>query len=804
MADERISRAQTRASSPTRPDPVHAPEKRSSPFERIITACPPISESLLLQLPTSSIISLYHTSECLRQFLQDYPTAWKSLSFRSPSPSRSVIRQGSPGSDASADSSASSSKLYNLDLLLVNIVLPFGVRLRTLELDHTTIAGESLAHCVLHARRDTLEHLSVRGCKQISLKYHIVPFLTLFKLQQHSRPGSIPKTGLKLKSLYTFRCRHHRRRPYTPESLLRKDSDSLPTHDLIQLCHELGIWTDSAWCPTVGGRCLRRKEYSFGRGTPDAKIEVWVVYDRLWRSCNRLGPRYPAQVGRRSVPNGHLWQDAETGYNGEPLGCQEDGKGVPAHLRRSHATFTEDIKCDGCSVQVQERCEHCSIMMHCMGCRKTFCQTCAFSRPLPRGTNHDRENGNHLWWAPGTSRNPNLMLQEITPDANSTIGFIPNSTIPPATKMRWCCVKPTFSHGGSISFPGRTVSCFSNNQIRAVPLPRNKQYEDRDFAIRQKNEMRGTICMVRRSPGRELHHTLRKPLNSPDDFCSRNLCEDCWNVPTWKASCLICRQTLCLAHDFRLQKVRLCGYKPLDTEENLDIENSKMVDVLMEWKRKLAIDNILWEEGLKLFQEHLRSLDLSSDLSTILEAIVPLIKVPLAKDLEMKKEIHHLISLAGFGMPRRIVAPQPENPVSPTEPTEKLPSLPYDPIIRKWQGCGALMCPSHRSIFDHRPKCTAVPRECTNCTTYICPICIVRNPACDCSFCKDRYRCPNCFFLEEHKCKKTEEMAEKKRIEEASRREEAEWTRILGEANNIAERLGEFLRCWEEASISET
>ena len=261
---------------------IHKPQSQLSTFECLLSTHPPVLESLFLQLPTSSIFDLYHTSKYLKSFLQDYPIAWNHLSFRSLSPGRIATRQSSPSSDGSADSTVSQSKYYALDQLLLTIVLPFALRLKSLDLDHTAVSGLALTSSVLHARRETLQHLSVRGCKQVSLKYHIVPFLTIFSLQhsvgEKRKNGS---SGLALRSLYTFRCRHHRRRPYTPGSLLRKDSDSEHTHELIVICRNLGIWTDTAWCPTPGGRCLRRKDYSFSRAIPEARIEVWVVYDRL-------------------------------------------------------------------------------------------------------------------------------------------------------------------------------------------------------------------------------------------------------------------------------------------------------------------------------------------------------------------------------------------------------------------------------------------------------------------------------------------------------------------------------------------
>ena len=201
------------------------PRQRTSlsRFEQIISTHPPVFESLLLQLPTSSILDLYHTSNHIRSFLQGYPTAWNHLSFRSFSPGRLASRQTSPASDSSGDTSAIQSKPYALDQLLMAIVLPFGTRLISLDLDHTAVAGDTLTSIVLHSRRETLQHLSVRGCKQVSLKYNIMPFLTLFSLRKSASEfqNSGPVPGLGLRSLYTLGCRHPRRRGYTPGSLLR-------------------------------------------------------------------------------------------------------------------------------------------------------------------------------------------------------------------------------------------------------------------------------------------------------------------------------------------------------------------------------------------------------------------------------------------------------------------------------------------------------------------------------------------------------------------------------------------------------
>jgi len=259
-------------------------------FEAILSTNPPILESLLLQVPTKTILRLYHTSSYLRRFLQTYPTAWRYLSFRLSQPASLPPPPLPPNGDVNGGAVARLSPNYGVDQLLINIVNPFSTNLTSLELDNTAVSGAILLSTVLNRRSETLEHLSVRGCKNVSLKYHIVDWLKGFwtssdphaPLSAASHPPQ-DFQNLALKSLYTYRCRHHRRRPYLPSSLYRRDSDSEPTHDIVTLCHLLGIWTDTTWCTTPGARCYRRRGYVTMRVPQDPR-EVWVVYDR---QCQR-------------------------------------------------------------------------------------------------------------------------------------------------------------------------------------------------------------------------------------------------------------------------------------------------------------------------------------------------------------------------------------------------------------------------------------------------------------------------------------------------------------------------------------
>jgi hypothetical protein len=584
-------------------------------FESIITSYPPVLESFLAQISTVTLLELYHTSPHLRDFLRTYPLAWKTLSFRLPQPAVTV---GSPGNET-PENRERQSKAYSFDALLKQIISPNGTRLTSLDLCNTAVTGIALVGSVLAPRIDTLQHLSVRGCKNVSIKYHIVPFLEPYTLKD----APWMQKDLALKSLYTYRCRHHRRRPYLPSSLIRRDSDSDPTHQLIEICHQLGIWTDTAWCPSPGGRCFRRKDYHAGRAGPQ-NMEVWVPFDRLWRSSNRVGP----VEGTRKLGehDGRLWEIAETGQDGEPLGPENsgfagEGKHVPTHLRKSHTSFVDEVKCAQCSDIILERCESCSVRMHCMGCRKTLCASCAFNRPIPRKrakTRHftnlafgnsstlgsalgqasgsstsledrnpaDKAERNRFWWAPGATRSPNLMNESAHDDDssdsedggnmhNGMLPVPPANREPPKLNMHWCCLEPIFSGGGGIAVLGTGLGGRGADKIRAAPLPRTKEFEDPDFSntLRPVDYVRelknnGLYEYVLGEDVDILSYLKQDTLDLQQQTCPRGLCHDCYRSFRWKVSCRACKNPICKEHDFRALKVRKCGYRDLHTERD--------------------------------------------------------------------------------------------------------------------------------------------------------------------------------------------------------------------------------------------
>ena len=793
-----------------------------SRFEQIISTHPPVFESLLLQLPTSSILDLYHTSSYLRSFLQGYPTAWNHLSFRSFSPGRLTSRQASPASDSSGESSAVQSKPYALDQLLMAVVLPFGTRLISLDLDHTAVAGGTLTSIVLHSRRETLQHLSVRGCKQVSLKYNIVPFLTLFSLQKSASElkNSGPVPGLALRSLYTYRCRHHRRRPYTPASLLRKDSDSVHTHELIKICHQLGIWTDTAWCPTPGGRCLKRKDYSVSRGTPDARTEVWVVHDRLWRSGNRLGPAIHSEAARSRNTRGQLWEEAESGYNGEPLGCEPqkghgEGKARATHLRQSHRKFIENITCQDCKARIPERCEHCSIRMHCMGCRKTLCENCAFSRPLPpakpsRGTDSETDTDGiarePYWWAPGQMRNPNLLMQEVGPSTIAVDNNTPNSTVTPTPRMQWCCLKPMLSNGGSITFVGPGMTGLAINHVHAAPLPPGEGYEDDELSrLRQSDKKPGSTidfpvlpgCSPRLKHYQILHWLLYGMGSEDQNPCPRSLCQDCWQTPGWRAACQSCKEPFCFAHDLRGLSMRICGYKDLGTEKAFLEENSHFKKVLEASEKSTVALNTAREKTKCTIREYIGVLSRLPEISqTFKDRYAHLL------DLSPKVESNTLVQNPEVLLGE--AASELKETSYKGEILEMLDLMMSTPVSNSgeegpenqpndsWLGCGSFLCPKYRSVGDHRPRCPATAQQCTLCDVHVCPDCLAQHSRCDCAYCKDHYSCPNCVKTLGSLCKKAEEEQEARRKAMIEEEQHAKWERQLKEANDMAELARQF------------
>lgn len=684
---------------------------------------------------------------------------------------------------------------YALDQILLNVINPFSTRLVSLELDNTAVSGATLTSTVLVLRRDTLAHVSVRGCKNVSLKYHINPWLQLHALARAREPptghGSPPFGQLALKSLYTYRCRHHRRRPYLPSSLARKESDSEPTHELVLTCHKLGIWTDTAWCTTPGARCYRRRGYVKMRMPQDPR-EVWVVYDRLWRSRNWLGPTESLRdssnpPGKKRKRDVRSWEFDEEAINGEPIGTGPEAKATPAHLRQSHRKFVENITCHNCSAEILERCEQCSVMMHCAGCRKTLCASCAFDRPYLRNKNAPEEDRNKFWWAPGCAVSPcSMQDQDLPPPGAPNGGQAANSNTLPNIKFKWCCTEPVFSGGGGITFGNSSHR--ETDQIRAAPLPPGHGWEDPEFSIDRTEEdvvEDPTLPSVSRQrsagdglggrwPSIDGLFRTASSLSSgehPSASVPRVLCDECYSSDHWRLKCQACFTSLCLKHDIGDRvKARVCGFKDLAVEKQEYKSRQKAIKVLatlMRQRKEKALakgctdapssgssngrivpqisppSNIATaapsssttaasftpEQPTIVLQETAAEME---NLLRSLHAPVPESEIPLRPNSPASNS---------SGAVSRSSSPTPSthsNPPTP-EPSSvpRRPPRPEMPPIPRWRGCQSVFCPTTRAPGDHRRRCTAVMRQCVECKIHICGSCTdAFEPPCPCKGCR--------------------------------------------------------------------
>ncbi|OJD16836.1 hypothetical protein AJ78_03026 [Emergomyces pasteurianus Ep9510] len=779
-------------------------ERSLSTFERVFSTHTPIFESFLLQAPTDTIFQLYHTSRYLRSFLRSYPTAWQYLSFRLLFQSGTQARPVSGG----ADGASAQRQPYALDQLLLQVILPFSPTLRSLDLDNTAVNGQNLTSTVLNMRRDTLEHLSVRGCKNVSLKYHIIPYLTMFKLQydaeiQQTRGSSSPVKRLALKSLYAYRCRHHRRRPYLSSSLLRRDSDSEPTHDFVKLCHKLGIWTDTAWCTTPAARCFRRRGYVSSR-SPQGTREVWVVFDRLWRSKNWIGT-----ISDRDKPpkrDGRLWEHDETGCFGEALGTADgpeygEGKTVPTHLRQSHRRFVENIICDECDEQILERCEQCSVLMHCVGCRKTLCASCAFDRHYPQTKPREGATSEHLWWAPGTAVSPCFMQEDQDQNATNPNNQAAAVHTYPNLKFHWCCTEPAFSGGGGISLG---VANREVDRLRATPLPRGQGWEDPELSTNEwlKTFPKDAYGNPPDHDRPEGHAEMMRWLLGPPDYqasiCPRNLCQQCFDRPQWKVHCKSCTKPLCMEHDLRGLRLRICGYRdlvmektqltntPSPTIEHKSGATSRNAlspadpDQSRTARARTAPEYLASSPRFNLAMINVLSTQLSQGFSSTSEP------GPSNTLSDNQPTVHHSSTI------------QTPASTSHNHSRSSSPASIYfeaSPEVRKkWLGCQSIFCPQYRAVGDQRQRCSSVLRECTSCSIHVCQDCIHRNPPCTCSYCHLNYLCPNCYHAKEldGTCRRIEE--ERIQREEKQKRD-LEMIEIAMErnlANEVALFAGQF------------
>jgi hypothetical protein len=529
------------------------------------------------------------------------------------------------------------------------------------------------------------------------------------------------------------------------------------------------------------------------RAPADTK-EVWVVYDRLWRSKNWVGSIEERNEASRTVKapaqrDGRFWEQDENGTEGEALGVGNnklrygDGKHLPMHLRRSHREFIEDIRCDNCSSVILERCEQCSVLMHCAGCRKSLCASCAFDRPYTRNRTEDveieeglgEEKKHKYWWAPGYSVSPcSMQDQDETTNANGPV--LPQTN--PASKFKWCCTEPVFSGGGGITFgPGNSGREFE--RMRAAPLPKGDGWEDPEFhsgsevkdaTYLAQEKIPNSRTRLNKADHYDVMHQLLGSEKQPPPV-PRNLCDECYVSKHWKIKCNACSQSLCLQHDLRGLKMRLCGYRDLPSEKEALNRRQKSIEnmtlSLERLKGFLPAQN--WSNVPDFWHKHrsegLRGLATPPDIddadSTNAElgrgSRIPVLQPTPAEqalldsaaatssnnnDNERPNRPSSPSSNATAAASRSTSpAPSEDSVAIPTPTPEKAFEEQKDDIEPhpKWSGCLSFACPQFRGSGDHRQRCSASFKECAGCKVNVCKCCADKMPKpCRCDGCVER------------------------------------------------------------------
>lgn len=529
------------------------------------------------------------------------------------------------------------------------------------------------------------------------------------------------------------------------------------------------------------------------RAPADTK-EVWVVYDRLWRSKNWIGSIEERNDGSRTVKvttqrDGRVWEQDENGTEGEALGvCNDkirygDGKHLPMHLRKSHCEFVDDVRCDNCSSAILERCEQCSVLMHCAGCRRTLCASCAFDRPYTRNRPEDakivegaaEERNDKYWWAPGYSVSPcSMQDQDEITSGNGQV--LPQTN--PTSKFKWCCTEPVFSGGGGITFgPGNSGRDFE--RMRAAPLPKGDGWEDPEFrsgagakeeTYLAQEKLPITRTRLNKTDHYDVMHQLLGPEKQPSPV-PRNLCDECHASKHWKVKCKACSQSLCLQHDLRGLKMRLCGYRDLPSEkEALNRRQKSIENMALSLERLKGFlparnwSNVpdFWHKDRS---EGRRGLATTPDIddadSTNAElghgSRVPFLQPAAVEQVDLDSAAATSSNNNEHDRPNRPTspssnataaasrstspAPSVDSVTVPMPTSDKAPEEQNDNIEPhpKWSGCLSFACPHFRGSGDHRLRCSASFKECAGCKVNVCKGCADKMPKpCRCEGCVER------------------------------------------------------------------
>ena len=323
-----------------------------------------------------------------------------------------------------------------------------------------------------------------------------------------------------------------------------------------------------------------------------------------------------------------------------------------------------------------------------------------------------------------------------------------NGSLTPTLKFKWCCTEPVFSGGGGITF-GPGVVTRDVERVRASPLSRGHGWEDPEFQnlssdrsptlIAQNRIPEPRTALAKIQPQEalaELLGTARQTSQVP-----RNLCDECYNSRDWKVHCTSCAVPLCLEHDFRGLRMRVCGFKDLRSErDNLRL-GLKMKNLRIKW--------IADELGRPPDEATERA-----ETSRLLHAVTAVVE-----QHRMDRQIEggnstarlplHQPTAGRAGVPVPASYRHPDRPITPDSNATRTPSRDSSPAPSagsdvtaeettkdtptglglpnahpKWEGCYSFLCPQYRAVGDHRRRCTAITKDCLGCKTVVCGGCL--------------------------------------------------------------------------------
>ena len=434
-----------------------------------------------------------------------------------------------------------------------------------------------------------------------------------------------------------------------------------------------------------------------------------------------------------------------------------------------------------------ERCEQCSIRMHCMACRKSLCASCAFNRPLPRKRAKTRHFGSlsfgaaglsagsasdtasttsndsrqsttpkrsRFWWAPGAARSPNLLNETSedddssdSDDSNINHGTITFNHVPPKLNMQWCCIEPIFSGGGGIAVLGSGVGGSGASRIRAVPLPKGQGYEDPDFRgffddpPSREGKQYNILEYVTGADIDVASYLQQDTIDLQASVCPRSLCQDCHKGFRWKVTCRGCKKPLCKEHDFRGLKVRKCGFRSLNVERDYVRSHPATTshDMRIPSYRPINTPSDLPPS----YQE-------SQESNSMMRSTSSTPRPPPHMDFQQQQNTPFNMAmglserLSGrmvpfstrprshsvSGMRGRLAANHSwmhtqlaQSPFRTPITDDRVPLPCSYGHPVQWQGCGGYFCLSDRAAGDCRPRCTAQMRECGECSVLVCEVC---------------------------------------------------------------------------------